>query len=87
MTKHTHPCRRCHGMMVKTYSDLLSPSDTGHAVFVWRCVNCGNYVDRDVLQNRLAEGEGMPVRTSVLPHNTLPRRLRPILAEHRMEAA
>lgn len=82
MTNHAHRCRRCHGMMVEIYSDLLSPSDTGDAVFAWRCVNCGDYVDRDILQNRSAQSEGMLVRTSVMQHNALPRRLRPILAHH-----
>lgn len=48
-------CRRCGGMMIETYSDLLSPSEKGEDEFVWRCVNCGDYVDRQVLANRAHE--------------------------------
>jgi hypothetical protein len=39
-------------MMIETYSDLLSPSERGEDVFGWRCINCGNYLDRQVLANR-----------------------------------
>jgi hypothetical protein len=45
-------CPRCHGMMVQTYSDLLSPDAKAEHVFYWRCVNCGEYVDRQVIHNR-----------------------------------
>jgi len=45
-------CPRCHGMMVQTYSDPLSPDEKGELVFYWRCVNCGEYVDRQVIRNR-----------------------------------
>ncbi len=52
----TDPCRRCRGMIIATYADLLSPSQTGEAAIGWRCVNCGEYVDRQVLVNRSARG-------------------------------
>ncbi len=55
MRTHRYTCTRCHGMMIETYSDLLSPDERGEAIFVWRCVNCGEYVDPLVLQNRWAE--------------------------------
>jgi hypothetical protein len=42
-------------MMVHTYSDLLSPSAKGEEVYCWRCVNCGEYVDRQVLRNRIGQ--------------------------------
>ena len=45
-------CRRCGGMMIETYSDLLSPGEKGEDEFGWRCVNCGDYIDRQVLANR-----------------------------------
>ena len=84
---HAQACRRCRGMMVETYSDLLSPNDNGDAVFVWRCVNCGDYVDRHLLQNRLSQGEGQHALLSVRRHNTLPLRLHQTKAPHQMEAA
>jgi hypothetical protein len=59
MRKQRHACPRCGGMMVETYSELLSPSDRGEDVFVWRCVNCGDYMDRLVLRNRWAQ-QGTP---------------------------
>lgn len=51
MAKQGIKRRRCGGMMIETYSDLLSPSEKGEDEFVWRCVNCGDYVDRQVLAN------------------------------------
>ncbi len=48
-------CSRCRGMMVETYLDVASPDDAGRAVFGQRCVNCGEYVDQLVLQNRWAQ--------------------------------
>lgn len=48
-------CHRCGGMMIETYSDLLSPSEKGEDEIVWRCVNCGDYVVRQVLANRAHE--------------------------------
>lgn len=60
MRNHARPCPRCHGMMVETYSDLLSPSDKGGDVFVWRWVNCGDYVDQLVLLNRWGQQDTLP---------------------------
>jgi hypothetical protein len=51
-------CRRCGGMMIKTYSDLLSPSEKGEDEFGWRCVNCGDYIDRQILANRTSKLSG-----------------------------
>ena len=45
MRTQKYDCPRCRGMMVETYSELLSPSDKGEEALVWRCVNCGEYVD------------------------------------------
>ena len=87
MTNHAHACRRCRGMMVETYSDLLSPNDHGEAVFVWRCVNCGDYVDRHMLQNQLSQGEGLHITLSVRRHKPVPLRVRAISTHHHMEAA
>ena len=54
MRTQKHDCSRCHGLMVDAYSDLASPGNAGHDVIGQRCVNCGEYVDRLVLLNRVA---------------------------------
>lgn len=59
MRSQRQGCPRCHGLMVATYSDMASPNDEGHDVLGHRCVNCGEYVDQLVLQNRWVQ-QGMP---------------------------
>ncbi len=54
MVARRSECYRCGGMMVETYADLISPSEIGEGVVLWRCVNCGDYVDRQILLNRTA---------------------------------
>jgi|GEM_PF-5550630 len=49
MVEQSITCCRCDGMMIETYSDLLSPSEKGEDEFGWRCANCGDYIDRQVL--------------------------------------
>lgn len=41
--------------MIETYADLLSPGEKGEDKFGWRCANCGDYFDRQVLANRAHE--------------------------------
>jgi hypothetical protein len=53
-------CRRCGGMMIETYSDLLSPSEKGKDEFGWRCISCGDYIDRQVIANRAHEPYSEP---------------------------
>jgi hypothetical protein len=60
MASQSHPCRRCGGMMIETYADLLSPSEKGEDEFGWRCANCGDYFDRQVLANRAHERYSEP---------------------------
>lgn len=59
MRTQRHECPRCHGMMVEAYSDLVSPDSAGNDMIGWRCINCGEYVDRLVLLNRWAQ-QGVP---------------------------
>jgi hypothetical protein len=60
MTNHTHYCTRCGGMMVETYDDLVKLDDVRTDVIGWRCVNCGDYVDELVLQNRVMQQGAAP---------------------------
>lgn len=55
MRSQRHECPRCHGLIVESYSDVASPTHIGHDVIGWRCVNCGEYMDRLVLLNRWAQ--------------------------------
>jgi hypothetical protein len=87
MKRHTCRCRRCSGMMIATYADLLSRSQTGEDVIVWRCVNCGDYVDRQVLMNRSAQEERPMVPAGEVRHRSIPQRARTIQIRRRAVAA
>ena len=45
-------CLRCSGLLVPSYTASLERDFTGTPVTLWRCVNCGDCVDRDILANR-----------------------------------
>ena len=87
MTKQLQHCDRCGGMMVESYDDLASPDERGTDVIGWRCVNCGDYVDELVLQNRgMQRGRAaFPIRLAKgrAPH----RRSLPLLAQRRRAVA
>lgn len=56
--RHTGSCRRCGGMVISTYGDLLPRAKRVKRPGGWRCINCGEYVEGQVLRNRSAQ-EGM----------------------------
>lgn len=45
-------CLRCGGLLVPSYTASLERDVTGKPVTLWRCVNCGDCVDHDILANR-----------------------------------
>ena len=45
-------CLRCSGLLVPGYTAALERDITGKPVTLWRCVNCGDCVDSDILANR-----------------------------------
>jgi hypothetical protein len=55
-------CRRCSGFLVLSYTATLEWDITGKPMALWRCVNCGDCVDHDILANQ-GKGSG-----SVRPH-------------------
>lgn len=59
MMKYSQQCQRCGGKMVEAYDEVASPDDTGKDIVGQRCVNCGEYVDEFVLQNRETQGGGV----------------------------
>jgi len=73
MERRANGCRRCGGMMIATYADLLSPGETGEAVIGRRCANCGDYEDQQVLLNRSGH-----VSRKDIQHRSIPQRARPI---------
>jgi hypothetical protein len=50
-------CLRCGGLLVPSYTASLERDIAGTPVTLWRCVNCGDCVDRDILANR-GKGSG-----------------------------
>src|SRR5215210_8644692 len=45
-------CLRCRGLLIASYTTSLERDVTGKLVTLWRCVNCGDCVDSDILANR-----------------------------------
>jgi hypothetical protein len=45
-------CLRCGGLLVLSDMASLERDLTGRPMTLWRCVNCGDCVDRDILANR-----------------------------------
>ena len=45
-------CLRCSGLLVPSYLASLESDVTGKPMRLWRCVNCGDYLDNDILANR-----------------------------------
>jgi hypothetical protein len=59
-------CRRCSGLLVLSYTATLEWDITGKPMALWRCLNCGDCVDHDILANQ-GKGSG-----SVRPHPRTP---------------
>jgi len=45
-------CLRCGGLLVPSYTASWEREVTAKPMTLWRCVNCGNCLDRDILANR-----------------------------------
>ena len=45
-------CLRCGGLLVLSYLASLESDLSGRPMRLWRCVNCGDCVDHDILANR-----------------------------------
>jgi hypothetical protein len=58
-------CLRCGGLLVASYSASLECDRPSMPVKLWRCVNCGNCLDRCILANRLQSP--MPARRRARP--------------------
>ena len=49
---HGELCLRCSGLLIPSYTASLEWDITGNPMTLWRCVNCGDCVDHDILANR-----------------------------------
>lgn len=76
--RHTGSCRRCGGMVISTYGELLTPGQTGEAAKGWRCINCGEYVDGQVLRNRSVQEGMICVSPRDVQHQSVPKRAQAI---------
>ena len=45
-------CLRCGGLLVLSYMASLESDLSGRPMRLWRCINCGDCVDHDILANR-----------------------------------
>lgn len=46
------PCLRCGGLMIQEQGTSWERKDRGPTVTSRRCINCGNWLDFDILANR-----------------------------------
>ena len=63
-------CLRCGGLLVPSYTTSLERDITGTPVTLWRCVNCGDCLDREILANRW-KGP-LPARRRARPRTCVP---------------
>jgi hypothetical protein len=56
-------CSRCSGLLVRSYTAALESDLTGRPIEVWRCINCGDCLDSDILANRWKGPEPLHPRT------------------------
>lgn len=45
-------CDRCRGLMVAEYALEVGDLVAGYPLVCWRCLNCGELLDKQILANR-----------------------------------
>ena len=63
-------CLRCGGLLVPSYTASLERDFIGAPEMLWRCVNCGDCVDPEILANRGAHV--LPARQRARPRTYVP---------------
>ncbi|MDO8356096.1 MAG: hypothetical protein Q7U76_06890 [Nitrospirota bacterium] len=63
-------CLRCGGLFVPSYTASLERDFIGAPETLWRCVNCGDCVDPEILANRGARV--LPARQRARPRTHVP---------------
>lgn len=63
-------CLRCGGLLVPSYMASLERDAIGAPESLWRCVNCGDCVDPEILANRGALV--LPARQRARPRSHVP---------------
>ncbi len=87
MTNQLHQCDRCSGMTVAVYDEVASPDDSGKDIVGRRCVNCGEYVDELILQNRGRQQGVAPFRIGLAQGRAPIHRSAPLSIHRRHTAA
>lgn len=65
-------CLRCGGLLVPSYTASLERDFIGAPERLWRCVNCGDCVDPEILANRGALVLPARQRARPRPHVPIP---------------
>lgn len=63
-------CLRCGGLCVPSYLSSLERDGIDAPEMLWRCVNCGDYVDPEILAHRGAQV--LPARQRARPRTPVP---------------
>lgn len=54
LREHTDFCERCGGFRTQTFIEAYEGEYSGELVPAWRCINCGDLADAQILANRLS---------------------------------
>jgi len=57
-------CERCQGLFLADQYNVLAGVDLREYV-MWRCVNCGNILDPQIMKHRTLQKYHMPIATPV----------------------
>jgi hypothetical protein len=73
-------CLRCGGLLILSYTAAFEQDTAGSPIRLWRCVNCGDCTDSDILVNRWkSSGLVRPrARLRIVPQQTGQLRGRPL---------
>lgn len=53
-------CERCHGLLLADRYNVLAGIDLRECV-MWRCVNCGNILDAQIVMHRALQKHHLPI--------------------------
>ncbi|MDQ6733679.1 MAG: hypothetical protein M3Z35_06110 [Nitrospirota bacterium] len=57
-------CERCQGLLLADRYNVLAGVDL-RACVMWRCVNCGNILDSQIVKHRTLQKYHVPIATSL----------------------
>ena len=77
-------CLRCGGLLVLSYMASLESDLSGRPMRLWRCVNCGDCVDHDILANRRNGSQPARKTTDLRANEAFPQPVKNGVIEVRM---